>query len=138
MENTDSLGLGKKYERLTVPGGGALFPSFDCNHSYADCDVLVSIAKLKEHQSAGVGLSLNNMIGIAPATIYGDAAGFEEPSVRPFGRRGMLHTGKRQPSSLVPGERRPRLAARRGLSHSARGGGPRGRAADPPGDHRRD
>lgn len=107
MENTDSLGLGKKYERLTVPGGGALFPSFDCNHSYADCDVLVSIAKLKEHQSAGVGLSLNNMIGIAPATIYGDAAGFEEPSVRPFGRRGMLHTGKRQPSSLVPGERRP-------------------------------
>lgn len=107
MENTDSLGFGKKYERLTVPGGGLLFPSFDVNHSYAECDVLVSIAKLKEHQSAGIALSLNNMIGIAPATIYGDAAGFEEPAVRPFGRRGMLHTGKRQPSTLVPGERNP-------------------------------
>ncbi len=107
MENTDSLGLGKKYERLTVPGGGLLFPSFDCNHSYADCDVMVSIAKLKEHQSAGVALSINNMIGIAPATIYGDAAGFEEPAVRPFGRRGMFHTGKRQPSSLVAGETKP-------------------------------
>jgi len=107
MENTDSLGLGKKYERLKVPGGGLLFPSFDCNHSYADCDVMVSIAKLKEHQVAGVALSLNNMIGAAPATIYGDAAGFEEPTIRPFGRRGMLHTGKRQPSSLVPGERNP-------------------------------
>ncbi len=107
MENTDSLGLGKKYERLKVAGGGLLFPSFDCNHSYADCDVMVSIAKLKEHQSAGIALSMNNMIGIAPATIYGDAAGFEEPAVRPFGRRGMLHTGRRQPSTLVPGETNP-------------------------------
>ncbi len=107
MENTDSLGLGKKYERLKVPGGGLLFPSFDCNHSYADCDVMVSIAKLKEHRSAGVALSMNNMIGIAPATIYGDAAGFEEPALRPFGRRGMMHTGRRQPSTLVPGETNP-------------------------------
>jgi uncharacterized protein (DUF362 family) len=107
MENTDSLGLGKKYERLKIPGGGLLFPSFDCNHSYADCDVMVSIAKLKEHQSAGVALSMNNMIGIAPATIYGDAAGFEEPALRPFGRRGMLHTGRRQPSTLVPAETKP-------------------------------
>jgi uncharacterized protein (DUF362 family) len=107
IENTDSLGLGKKYERLQVPRGGLLFPSFDCNHSYADCDVMVSIAKLKEHQSAGVALSMNNMIGIAPATIYGDAAGFEEPALRPFGRRGMLHTGRRQPSSIVPAETSP-------------------------------
>jgi uncharacterized protein (DUF362 family) len=107
MENTDSLGQGKKYERLKVPGGGLLFPSFDCNHSYADCDVMVSIAKLKEHQSAGVALSMNNMIGIVPTTIYGDAAGFEEPAIRPFGRRGLLHTGRRQPSTLVPGETNP-------------------------------
>ena len=55
MENTDSLGLGKKYERLKVPGGGAIYPSFDCNHSYVDCDVLVSIAKLKEHRRRRCG-----------------------------------------------------------------------------------
>jgi len=107
MENTDSLGRGKRYQRLKVPGGGLIYPSFDCNHSYVDCDVMVSIAKLKEHPSAGVALSMNNMIGIAPATIYGDAAGFEEPAQRPFGRRGMFHTGRRQPSSIVPAETNP-------------------------------
>jgi uncharacterized protein (DUF362 family) len=107
MENTDSLGLGNQYARLKVPGGGLIYPSFDCNHSYVDCDVMVSIAKLKEHQSAGVALSMNNMIGIAPATIYGDAAGFEEPAERPFGRRGMFHTGRRQPPSTVPAETNP-------------------------------
>ena len=107
MENTDSLGLGKKYARLKVPGGGSIYPSFDCNHSYADCDVMMSIAKLKEHQFAGVALSMNNMIGIAPAAIYGDAAGFEEPAERPFGRRGMFHTGRRQPPSSVPAETNP-------------------------------
>ncbi len=107
MENTDSLGLARKYQQLKVPGGGLIYPSFDCNHSYADCDVMVSIAKLKEHESAGVALSLNNMIGMTPATIYGDAAGFEEPALRPFGRRGMFHTGRRQPPSIVPAERDP-------------------------------
>ena len=107
MENTDSLGRGKRYQRLRVPGGGLIYPSFDCSHSYVDCDVMVSIAKLKEHQSAGVALSMNNMIGIAPATIYGDGAGFEEPAQRPFGRRGMFHTGRRQPSSIVPAETNP-------------------------------
>lgn len=107
MENTDSLGPGKKYERLRVPGGGLIYPSFDVNRSYVECDVLVSIAKLKEHQSAGVALTLNNMVGIAPATIYGDAAGLEEPARRPSGRRNMFHTGRRQPSSTAPGERDP-------------------------------
>jgi uncharacterized protein (DUF362 family) len=107
MENTDSLGLGRTYRRLNVPGGGFIYPSFDCNHSYVDCDVMVSIAKLKEHQSAGVALSMNNMIGIAPATIYGDAAGYEEPAAHPYGRRGMFHNGRRQPPSAVPAETKP-------------------------------
>ena len=107
MENTDSLGLARKYARLKVPGGGSIYPAFDCNHSYVDCDVLVSIAKLKEHQSAGVALTLNNMLGIAPATIYGDGAGIEEPAHRPFGRRGMFHAGRRQPSATAPPETNP-------------------------------
>jgi len=107
MENTDSLALGKKYGRLKVPGGGSIYPAFDCNPSYVECDVLVSIAKLKEHETAGVALSMNNMLGIAPATIYGDGAGLEEPAQRPFGRRGMFHTGRRQPSSTAPAETNP-------------------------------
>jgi uncharacterized protein (DUF362 family) len=49
FENTNYLGKGKKYSRLMVPTGGYIYPGFDLNHSFADCDVFVSIAKLKEH-----------------------------------------------------------------------------------------
>jgi uncharacterized protein (DUF362 family) len=105
MENTDSLGSAREYKTLKVPGGGLIYPAFDCNHSYAECDVMVSIAKLKEHQATGVTLSMNNMIGITPATIYGDAAGFENPAERPYGGRGMFHTGRRQPSPPSPAEK---------------------------------
>jgi Domain of unknown function (DUF362) len=45
FENTNYLGKGKTYSRLTVPHGGYMFPAFDLNHSYADCDVFVSMAK---------------------------------------------------------------------------------------------
>ncbi len=108
MENTSGLGYGKRYERLNVPGGGYIFPGFDLNHSYAECDVLVSIAKLKEHQVAGVSLSMKNMIGATPVTIYGDAAGFEQPADQPFGSRTILHTGRRQPSETAPAEKDPK------------------------------
>jgi uncharacterized protein (DUF362 family) len=107
MENTDCLGSAREYKRLQVPGGGLIYPAFDCNHSYVDCDVLVSIAKMKEHQTVGIALSMNNMIGVTPATIYGDAAGFENPAERPFGGRGMFHSGRRQPSSPTPAEKNP-------------------------------
>src|SRR5258708_6420221 len=58
FENTNYLGNGKKYSRLWVPKGGHMFRAFDLNHSYEDCDVFVSIAKLKEHATAGVTLSM--------------------------------------------------------------------------------
>jgi hypothetical protein len=29
-----------------VPYGGYVFPAFDLNHSYEDCDVFVSLAKM--------------------------------------------------------------------------------------------
>ncbi len=37
------------YPRFDVPGGGLLFPSYVLNHSYRDCDVFVSLTKLKDH-----------------------------------------------------------------------------------------
>lgn len=97
FENTNYLGLGKRYHRLKVPGGGRIFDVYDLNHSYVDCDVYVTLAKLKESPSCGVTLSIKNSFGILPATIYGEGAGKEEPSVRPVGGRTMLHTGYRQP-----------------------------------------
>ena len=42
FENTNFLGFGKRYTRFPVPHGGHLFPAFDLNHSYEDCDTFVS------------------------------------------------------------------------------------------------
>jgi uncharacterized protein (DUF362 family) len=108
FENTNYLGTGKKYSRLTVPFGGYVFPAFDLNHSYADCDVFVSLAKMKEHATAGVTLSMKNCFGLTPCTIYGTGAGIDEPSETPNGGRTTVHAGNRQPSKSAPPEKDPR------------------------------
>jgi len=107
FENTNYLGRSKKYSRLTVPFGGYVFPAFDLNHSYEDCDVFVSIAKMKEHATAGVTLSMKNCFGMTPCTIYGTGAGVDEPSDVPKGGRTLVHSGNRQPSKSAPRELDP-------------------------------
>ena len=107
FENTNYLGLGKKYSRFTVPFGGYVFPAFDLNHSYEDCDVFVSIGKMKEHATAGVTLSMKNCFGITPCTIYGQGAGVDEPSAAPRGGRVIVHQGSRGPSKSAPQEKDP-------------------------------
>jgi uncharacterized protein (DUF362 family) len=108
FENTNYLGQARKYSRMAVPFGGYMFPAFDLNHSYADCDVFVSIAKMKEHATAGVTLSMKNCFGITPCTIYGTGAGKDEPSLVPKGGRGIIHQGDRQPSLSAPSEKDPK------------------------------
>jgi uncharacterized protein (DUF362 family) len=108
FENTNYLGTGKKYTRLTVPFGGYVFPAFDLNHSYADCDVFVSLTKMKEHATAGITLSMKNCFGLTPCTIYGADAGIDEPSETPKGSRTTVHAGDRQPSRSAPPEKDPR------------------------------
>ncbi len=108
FENTNYLGRKSRYSRLVVPYGGYIFPAYDLNHSYEDCDVFVSLAKLKEHASAGVTLSMKNCFGITPATIYGSGAGEDEPSELPKGGRTMMHTGYRQPPRSAPQEKNPK------------------------------
>jgi uncharacterized protein (DUF362 family) len=108
FENTNWLGSAKKYARFRTPHGGHMFPGFDLNHSYEDCDVFVSIAKLKDHFTAGVTLSMKNCFGITPCTIYGEGAGVDEPSRIPRGGRGIFHNGNRQPSKCSPAENDPR------------------------------
>ncbi len=107
FENTNFLGFGKKYVRFPVPRGGHLFPAFDLNHSYYDCDVFVSIAKLKEHLTAGVTMSMKNCFGITPCTIYGDNAPADEAGKFPLGGRMPIHSGNRQPSKCSPQEINP-------------------------------
>jgi uncharacterized protein (DUF362 family) len=108
FENTNYLGAGTRYHRLAVPFGGLVFPAYDLNHSYDECDVFVSVAKLKEHNAAGVTLSMKNSFGITPATIYGSGAGADEPSIEARGNRAAaLHSGNRTPSRSAPQELHP-------------------------------
>jgi uncharacterized protein (DUF362 family) len=122
FENTNFLGSGKTYARFMVPGGGLMYEGFDLNHSYRDTDVFVSLAKLKEHRTAGVTLSMKNCFGITPCTIYSQEAPEDEPSIVPVGFRGPMHSGSRVPPksapqpvdgnrSKEPGYRVPRITA---------------------------
>src|SRR5271165_1847074 len=105
FENTNALGKSKKYARFQVPGGGYLFPAYDLNHAYEDTDVFVSMAKLKNHATCGVTLSMKNCFGMLPASIYGDDAGVDQPNENPTkGRAKTMHAGRRQPSKSAPAE----------------------------------
>ena len=120
FENTNFLGSGKTYARFMVPGGGLMYAGYDLNHSYRDTDVFVSLAKLKEHRTAGFTLSMKNCFGITPCTIYSQEAPEDEPSIVPMGYRSPMHSGSRVPpksapqpvaESKDPGFRVPRITA---------------------------
>jgi uncharacterized protein (DUF362 family) len=123
FENTNVMGQGKAYHRITVPGQGLVFPAYQVNHSYVDTDVFVSMAKLKNHATCGVTLTTKNLFGITPISIYGDDAGVDEPNEQPTSGRGAVgHQATRQPAKCAPAEldpasprdatwRMPRIAA---------------------------
>jgi uncharacterized protein (DUF362 family) len=123
FENTNALGKSKRYARFRVPGGGLVFPAYDLNNAFAETDILVSMAKLKNHETCGVTLAMKNIFGITPASIYGDDAGVDEPNENPGnGRVNICHLGKRGPaksapqeidakSDRTPGHRMPRITA---------------------------
>jgi uncharacterized protein (DUF362 family) len=98
FENTRNLGKGKAYAHLPVKGGGAMFSAFDFNHAYADTDVMISLAKLKRHITAGVTLSMKNLFGITPNSLYGTEAGSEQATEG----RATLH-GEAEAKIKLPG-----------------------------------
>lgn len=118
FENTRNLGTSKTYSHLKVPDKGLMFSSFDFNRAYDDTDVMVSLAKLKNHVTAGVTLSMKNLFGITPNSLYGDEAGNEDATAG----RGPLHSpvgfGRIHPpglntgiTSVDPTYRVPRIVA---------------------------
>jgi uncharacterized protein (DUF362 family) len=98
-ENTRNLGGGKSYATLRVPFGGYMFSSLDVNHSYHDTDVMISLAKLKCHLTAGVTLSMKNLFGITPNSLYGSEAGSEKA----IGGRDPLHDASGFEKIKLPG-----------------------------------
>ncbi|MGA9782877.1 MAG: DUF362 domain-containing protein, partial [Terracidiphilus sp.] len=120
FENTNFLGSYKTYARFMVPGGGLMYAGYDLNQSLRDTDVFISLAKLKEHRTAGVTLSMKNCFGITPCTIYSDHPGPDEPDIVPVSYRAPMHSGSRTPpksapqpvaQSTDPGFRVPRIVA---------------------------
>lgn len=121
-ENAQNLGYGKKYVRVKVPGQAYLFPAYELNHSWVDCDTYVSLSKLKNHWIAGVTMSLKNNFGITPCSLYGGdcgPSGNENPTKE---RAPVCHNGTTplpagipteiDPSSpRDPGYRVPRIVA---------------------------
>lgn len=113
FENTNIVGQAKTYSRFKVPNP-YMYPEYVLNHSYADTDVFVSMAKLKNHAECGVTLSMKNCFGMTPVSIYGEDAGVDEPNEKASqGRVAVCHTGKRQPAKIAPPELHP------GVSNSA-------------------
>ena len=103
-ENTQNMGQGKEYKRLKVPTGGYIFPAFDLNHSFTDCDVYVSLSKLKHHATAGVTMAMKNNFGNTPCSLYGGDCG-ESGNENPKMERQMVcHNGARTPPKGVPQE----------------------------------
>ncbi|WP_031498877.1 DUF362 domain-containing protein [Bryobacter aggregatus] len=107
--NTNALGgFAKRYVRMKVPHGGWIFPSFEFNEIYAQTDVMMSMAKLKNHDTCGVTLAMKNLFGCTPASIYGNDSGVDDPNEAPTsGRNEICHDGKRQPSKIAAGELNP-------------------------------
>jgi uncharacterized protein (DUF362 family) len=72
FEDTNNLGQGKQYSLLKVHSKPNVFPGFQVNHSYEDCDFFVSMGKMKNHEEMGLTICIKNLFGITPLGIYRD------------------------------------------------------------------
>lgn len=101
FEDTRFRGRWPAYSRFKVPWGGFIYPAFDLNQRFEKTDVLISLAKLKQHACAGVTGAVKNFFGITPCSLYGNDA----PSENPLSHRTeMFHSGRKQPPKGVPQE----------------------------------
>ncbi len=106
-ENGQNLGQAKQYVRMKVPSSPYMFAAYDLNHSFSDCDVYVSMSKLKNHWLAGVTMSLKNNFGITPCSLYGGDCG-TGGNENPRQERGpVCHSGTLKPPAGVEQELHP-------------------------------
>lgn len=98
FENTRNLGTSKRYSEFKIDQGGYIFNSLQLNQAYEDTDVMISLCKLKDHITAGVTLSMKNMFGITPNSLYG-----RESGERAVGHRDPLHNLTKYDHFELPG-----------------------------------
>jgi uncharacterized protein (DUF362 family) len=108
-EDTRNLGQGSRYHEVKVPWGGSLFPAYHLNHSYVDCDAYISLAKLKNHATAGITLGIKNNFGVTPTSLYSRREPTEHPTTA---RVAMFHSGQQRPADGLPQELDPKSPRR--------------------------
>jgi len=101
FEDTRNRGAFPGYSRFPVPWGGYVFPAFDMNQRFEKTDVLVSLAKLKQHATAGITGAVKNLFGNTPSSIYGDDGPGEHALKH---RAAMFHGGRGKPPAGSPQE----------------------------------
>ena len=101
FEDTRNRGPFPDYSRFRVPWGGFIYPAFDLNQRFEKTDVLISLAKLKEHATAGITGAVKNFFGITPCSLYGNDAPTENPLAH---RTRMFHAGNKTVPEGVPPE----------------------------------
>lgn len=60
----------KDYAQIRVGDGAFIYPDFTFNHILEECDVFMSVPKMKCHYSAGITLAMKNLVGLVPARFY--------------------------------------------------------------------
>ena len=63
--NTDNVA------KRAIPNPVSKLSSLYLPHTVLDCDLLVSVAKMKTHHWAGATLSMKNLFGLVPGAVYG-------------------------------------------------------------------
>jgi len=110
FEDIRNRGSWPAYSRFKVPWGGFIYPAFDFNQRFEKTDVLISLSKLKQHACAGVTMTIKNMFGSTPCSLYGNEAPNENALQH---RTSMFHSGRKRPPAGVPDE------LKHGFSNSA-------------------
>jgi len=101
FEDTRNRGAFPGYSRFAVPWGGYIYPGFDLNQRFEKTDALVSLAKLKQHATAGITGAVKNFFGNTPSSIYGDDGPGEHALKH---RAAMFHAGRGKPPAGAPQE----------------------------------
>ena len=99
FEDTRNRGAFSGYSRFVVPWGGYIYPGFDMNQRFEKTDVLISLAKLKQHATAGITGAVKNFFGNTPSSIYGDDGPGEHALKH---RAAMFHGGRGKPPAGAP------------------------------------
>lgn len=70
------------YTTFRVPAGGLMFDEYVLTEEMATADALVSVAKMKSHLAAGVTLTMKNLFGIPPTSVYGSPRRYLHATIR--------------------------------------------------------